>query len=179
MVRIRLQRVGLKRQPSYRIVVTDQRKARNGKEIEIIGHHNPRTRPSTDIIDEARALYWLSVGAQPSDAVRILMERTGTMARFQRLRSGEELDTLVAEAQKAVAEADPVDPRTAYPSPAPGEGKGPRAQERNAVVTDIVEEPAAESTDVVEEPAAESTDVVEEPAAESTDVESSEEAAEK
>lgn len=155
MVRIRFQRVGLKRQPSYRIVVTDQRKARNGKEIEIIGHHNPRTRPSTDVIDEARALYWLSVGAQPSDAVRILMERTGTMARFQRLRNGEEIEALVEEAQKAVEEAGPVDPRTAYPSPASGEGKGPRAQERAAASAEVVEVSAAQPAEAESQEAAE------------------------
>lgn len=68
MLRIRFQRVGLKRQPAYRIVVTDSRKARTGASIEVIGHHNPRTRPSTDIVKLDRALYWLSVGAKPSEA---------------------------------------------------------------------------------------------------------------
>lgn len=123
MVRIRLRRMGLKRQPSYRIVVTDQRKARNGSYLEVIGHHNPRTRPETDIVDEARALYWLSVGAQPSDAVKSIMRRTGTLERYERLRKGEGMDTLVAEAEAASAEADAVDPRTNYPAPGPGEGK--------------------------------------------------------
>lgn len=123
MVRIRLRRMGLKRQPSYRIVVTDQRKARNGSYLEVIGHHNPRTRPETDIVDEARALYWLSVGAQPSDAVKSIMRRTGTLERYERLRKGEDMDTLVAEAEAASAEADPVDPRTNYPAPGPGKGK--------------------------------------------------------
>ena len=92
MVRIRLRRQGLKRQPSYRVVVTDQRKARNGSYLENIGHYNPRTRPATEIIAEDRALYWLSVGAQPSDAVRRLLEHTGTWERFQRLRAGESLE---------------------------------------------------------------------------------------
>ena len=94
MVRIRLRRQGLKRQPSYRVVVTDQRKARNGKYLENIGHYNPRTRPATEIIQEERALYWLSVGAQPSDAVRRLLEHTGTWERFQRLRAGESMGRL-------------------------------------------------------------------------------------
>ena len=149
MVRIRLARVGLKKQPSYRIVVTDKRKARNGKELEIIGYHNARTRPDTDVLDEARALYWLSVGAQPSDAVERIMKRTGTWDRFQRLRSGEDMEALVAEANAALETATPVSPRTSYPAPAPGEGTGPRSQERSAApaeeaAADEAEEETAE-----------------------------------
>lgn len=132
MVRIRLRRMGLKRQPLYRVVVTDQRKARNGNYLEVIGHHNPRTRPSTDILDEARALYWLSVGAQPTEAVQQLMRRTGTWERFERLRKGEDMETLVAEGQAFQETMKEVSPRTSYPSPAPGTGKGPRQAEKIA-----------------------------------------------
>lgn len=121
MVRIRLRRVGLKKQPSYRIVITDQRSARDGRFIEIIGHHNPRTRPSTDEIDEARALHWLNVGAQPTDAIKRLLVRTGTWARYERLRKGEDMDALVAEAAAAKAATEPVSPRTRFPSPAAGQ----------------------------------------------------------
>lgn len=120
MVRIRLRRVGLKKQPSYRIVVADSRNARDGRFIEVIGHHNPRTEPLTDVVDEARALYWLSVGAQPSDAVKHIFQRTGTLARFERMRQGEVVDTLVEEAQTA---AVPVSPKTRHDAPAPGSSK--------------------------------------------------------
>jgi small subunit ribosomal protein S16 len=137
MVRIRLARIGLKRQPHYRIVVMDKRKARNGKELEIIGHHNPRTRPATNVVDEARALYWLSVGAQPSDAVRRILDHTGTLARLERLHKGEGIETLVAEREQELEAAEPVSPRTNYPAPAPGEGKGPRAQERAAAAAEV------------------------------------------
>jgi small subunit ribosomal protein S16 len=123
MVRIRFRRVGAKKQPSYRIVVADQRASRDGGYIEAIGFHNPRTRPSTDIIDEARVLYWLSNGAQPSDAVASLLRRTGTLERYARLKAGEALETLVAEAEAAVAAAGPVSARTRYPSPEAGQGK--------------------------------------------------------
>jgi small subunit ribosomal protein S16 len=122
MVRIRFRRVGLKGQPSYRIVVTDQRNPRDGSFIEIIGNHNPRTIPSTDVINEERALYWLSKGAQPSEAVRTLMRRTGTLGRFERMKKGESVETLVAEAAAAAAAADSVSPKTRYPSPEPGMG---------------------------------------------------------
>lgn len=144
MVRIRLRRMGLKRQPLYRIVVTDSRKARNGHYIEVIGHHNPRTRPITDVLDEERALYWLKVGAQPSDAVRTIMKRTGTMDRFDRLRKGEDVETLVAEAQAALETAEPISPRTAYPAPGPNEGTGPRAAERAAALAEAAATPAEE-----------------------------------
>jgi small subunit ribosomal protein S16 len=122
MVRIRFRRVGLKGQPSYRLVVTDQRSPRDGRFIEIIGFHNPRTRPSTDIVDEARALHWLSNGAQPSEAVVYLFKRTGTTARFERLRKGESLEVLLAEAAAAKAAAAPISPRTSYPAPEAGQG---------------------------------------------------------
>ncbi len=122
MVRIRLRRVGLKKQPSYRIVITDQRNARDGAYIEVIGQYNPRTRPSTEIVDEARVLHWLSVGAQPTEAVRTILKHTGTLDRFARLRQGEAVDVLVAEANAAKAAAGPVSLKTRFPSPAAGEG---------------------------------------------------------
>jgi small subunit ribosomal protein S16 len=122
MVRIRLRRMGLKGQPSYRVVITDQRSPRNGSFIEIIGHYNPRTQPSTDLIDEARALHWLNVGAQPTDAVKSILNRTGTLARYERLKKGESLETLVAEAEAERASATPVSPKTRYPSPEAGKG---------------------------------------------------------
>ena len=121
MVRIRLRRQGLKRQPTYRIVVTDQRKARNGGYLENIGYYNPRTQPATEVIAEDRALYWLSVGAQPSDAVRRLLDHTGTWERFQRLRAGENVDDLVKEAE--ANRPDLPSPKTNYPAPAAGESK--------------------------------------------------------
>lgn len=123
MVRIRLRRVGLKKQPSYRIVVVNQRTARSGEYIENIGHHNPRTEPPTDVLDEERALYWLSVGAQPSDAVSSIMRRTGTLERFERMRNGEALETLLQEAAAAKASTEPVSQKTRRPSPAAGQGR--------------------------------------------------------
>ncbi|MEO0560934.1 MAG: 30S ribosomal protein S16 [Chloroflexota bacterium] len=124
MVKIRFRRVGLKRQPSYRIVVVDSRKARDGAFIEIIGHHNPRTRPETNVVKEERALYWMSVGAQPSDAVRRVFQRTGTMDRFARFRAGEAtIEELAQEAAEALADAEPNPGKTSFPAPAAGESK--------------------------------------------------------
>ena len=97
MLRIRLSRVGAKKQPSYRIVVADIESKRDGRIVERIGFYNPRTDPLEYTVEEDRALYWLSVGAQPSDAVRRLLDKQGTMDRLARLRQGEEMAALVAE----------------------------------------------------------------------------------
>ncbi len=98
MVKIRLRRVGAKKQPSYRVVIADSRSPRDGRFIETVGFYNPRTEPPTVEIKEDRVLYWLSQGAQPSEAVAGLLKRQGTMDRLARLKSGESLDVLLAEA---------------------------------------------------------------------------------
>jgi small subunit ribosomal protein S16 len=77
MVRIRLRRQGAKKQPTYRIVVADQRAPRDGRILENIGFFNPRTDPETVNIDVERARYWLGVGAKPSEAVGRLLRKAG------------------------------------------------------------------------------------------------------
>lgn len=101
MVKIRLRRTGAKKKPSYRVVIADSQAARDGRFIETIGHYNPRTAPTTVHILEDRALYWLSVGAQPTDTVRNLLKNLGTLERFARLKAGEDLEKLLAEAKAA------------------------------------------------------------------------------
>ncbi len=89
--------MGKKKQPTYRVVVTDSRSPRDGRFIETIGFYNPRTEPPTVQIEEDRALYWLSQGAQPSDAVARLLRNKVTFDRFARLKEGEDLESLLAE----------------------------------------------------------------------------------
>ncbi|NDJ77257.1 MAG: 30S ribosomal protein S16 [Chloroflexi bacterium] len=112
MVRIRLRRVGRKKQPSYRIVVADSRSPRDGRYIEIIGFYNPRTEPATMTLKEDRALHWLENGAQPSETVQYILDTMGTQARFERLMKGEELEKLLAEAEAEAAAREPVSPKT-------------------------------------------------------------------
>lgn len=81
MVRIRLRRIGRKKAPVYRIVVANSTSPRDGKFIEIIGQYNPRLADMGLKVDAERALYWLSVGAQPSDTTRSLLRRAGVMKR--------------------------------------------------------------------------------------------------
>lgn len=97
MLKIRLARTGKKRQASYRVIVADKDARRDGRVVERIGFYNPIADPAEYRIKEERALYWLSVGAQATDAVRILLEKQGTYARLSRLHAGESLETLVAE----------------------------------------------------------------------------------
>ena len=107
MVKIRLRRTGAKKKPTYRLVVADSRSPRDGRFIEIIGHYNPRTEPTTLEVHEDRALHWLSVGAQPTDIVQKLLKNRGTLDRFARLKEGVALEELVAEAEaNSVEEAE-------------------------------------------------------------------------
>jgi len=79
-VRLRLTRVGGKKDPIWRVVVADQRSPRDGRVIETIGHYNPQTEPSTIVLDEDRARSWLARGAQPSNTVRRLLRLRGISA---------------------------------------------------------------------------------------------------
>jgi len=112
MVRIRLRRVGLKHQPSYRIVAADREAPRDGRFLEILGSYNPRTDPSTVNIDEGRLFDWMSKGAQPSESVVQILKSVGAMARYDRFKAGEPAETLAAEA-KAVYEKLQVNQKTA------------------------------------------------------------------
>jgi small subunit ribosomal protein S16 len=79
MLRIRLRRVGAKKQPSYRLVVADSRSPRDGAFVEVIGHFNPMTDPETVVINEERAAHWLSQGAQPSETTARLLKKAGIL----------------------------------------------------------------------------------------------------
>ena len=73
-VRVRLTRVGSKKNPIWRIVVADQRSPRDGRVIEMIGHYNPQTEPSEIVLDQERLQHWLARGAQPTNTVKKLMK---------------------------------------------------------------------------------------------------------
>lgn len=79
MLKLRLRRMGAKRQPSYRIVVAESSSPRDGRFVETIGIYNPKTEPMTLRVDNERAKYWLDRGAQPTDTVRSLLVRTGVV----------------------------------------------------------------------------------------------------
>jgi small subunit ribosomal protein S16 len=81
MVKIRLRRMGAKKQPTYRFVVADSRSPRDGRFIEILGHYDPRTEPKTLEVNVDKAKEWLAKGAQPTETVRRLFAEKGIMER--------------------------------------------------------------------------------------------------
>jgi small subunit ribosomal protein S16 len=81
-VRIRLARHGRKKNPFYRLVVADSRSPRDGGFIEMLGTYNPMVNPAEIVVNEERALYWLGVGALPSDTAKILLKKSGVWDKF-------------------------------------------------------------------------------------------------
>lgn len=111
MVRIRLRRVGMKGQPSYRIVAAEKEKPRDGRFLEILGFYNPRTEPSTIEVKEDRIYHWMKNGAQPSDSVVQIFTTSGVLDRYERFKAGEEIEVLMAESEKMMTERN-INPKT-------------------------------------------------------------------
>ena len=111
MLRIRLRRTGKKKQPHYRVVVADQRAPRDGDFVEVLGHYNPRTQPSTIELKEERVKHWLSVGAQPSETVHRVLHKAGLIEveppkrATKPSRAEREAEAAAAAAAKAELEA--------------------------------------------------------------------------
>jgi len=105
-LRIRLSRVGAKKQPSYRIVVADSSAPRDGRFIAILGHYNPLTDPYTLKVDEERTVSWLKKGAQPSETARGLLNKAGIVSAFEAVRKDQaQKPRFTAEEAKARREA--------------------------------------------------------------------------
>lgn len=83
MVKLRLMRMGKKKQPTYRVVATESSMPRDGRFIEIVGHYDPRQEPSKIVIDNDKAVAWLRKGTQPTDTVRKLLEISGAWDEFK------------------------------------------------------------------------------------------------
>ncbi|MBI9070429.1 MAG: 30S ribosomal protein S16 [Melioribacteraceae bacterium] len=107
-VKLRLRRMGKKRQPIYKVVAADTRSPRDGKFIEEIGLYNPKTEPATINLKEDRASYWLGVGAQPTDTVKNLLSKAGILLRRELESQGLSEDQVNAKVDewKKVKEAN-------------------------------------------------------------------------
>ena len=81
-VKIRLSRFGSKKQPTYRVVVAEERSKRDGRIVEKIGYYDPRHEPSTVVLNEERTKYWLSVGARPTDAMGPILKQAGISDKY-------------------------------------------------------------------------------------------------
>jgi small subunit ribosomal protein S16 len=156
-VKIRLMRVGKKKQPSYRVVVTDSRSPRDGRFIEVIGQYAPRAEPSVVTIDSDRALHWLKVGAQPTEQAGKLLEIAGVWAAY---KADVGKDAVVKPKVKVKAKTE----KPAPPAPEPPAAEAPVAE------APVAEAPVAEAPVAVAEPeaAVEETPAAEEPAAEAS-----------
>jgi small subunit ribosomal protein S16 len=93
------------------VVVANSESPRDGRFLENVGHYNPRTEPSTIVLKDDRIIYWLGVGAKPTESVDSLFRQTGLWARYERFKAGEDLETLVEEGNK-IYQSRVTDPRT-------------------------------------------------------------------
>lgn len=144
MVKIRLMRVGKRKQPSFRVVVADSRSPRDGRIIEAIGHYGPRQDPSEIVIDSDRAVFWLERGAQPSNTVRKLLEISGAWSSF----TGEAPPPSAAQPPaKGKTKATPAASVKATPAASVSEGNDEDAAELPEAVDQQAAAPDAEPQD--------------------------------
>jgi small subunit ribosomal protein S16 len=141
-VKIRLMRVGKKKQPTYRVVVADGRSPRDGRFIEIIGQYAPRQDPSVVQIDAESALSWLRKGAQPTEQVQKLLTTTGVWAQYEAER-GKPAKTKLARRGFNTGKVAPPTKQPAAPAAAPAEA--PQAEALEAETTDAVADADAQT----------------------------------
>jgi small subunit ribosomal protein S16 len=158
-VKIRLMRMGKRKQPSYRVVVADSRSPRDGRNIETIGHYGPRQDPSLVDIDGEKALAWLRKGAQPTEQVQKLLTVTGVWAQFESEKGGP-VDTKLARRRlgdpKAAAKKQKKQEQAAEAAPEPAAAKDDA--EKSAETEGSAEEEAAAPEASADESAEESGD---------------------
>lgn len=141
-VKIRLQRIGKKRTPHYRIVVADSRTHRNGRVIEEIGRYVPTNDPSIIEIRSERAQYWLSVGAQPTEQAKVLLTLSGDIAN----EKGEKKNTIKPQPEKVPFSPDSKKKSVLLPKvEKKAEPEAPAAKETPAPAAEATEAPAAEA----------------------------------
>ena len=141
-VKIRLTRLGKKKQPTYRVVVMDSRKPRDGKYIEQLGIYDPKQEPSVVKIDNERALYWLGTGAQPTERAQKLLEISGAWTQF-RVAKGD-IHTIAGDEPESEAVAVPVETAEVEVADVEEIADAPEAEEAGA--TSDVEESTDDAT---------------------------------
>jgi small subunit ribosomal protein S16 len=139
--KIKLTRMGAKKQPTYRVVIQEERSKRDGRFIENIGFYNPRTEPPTIVLNQERVNYWLGVGAQPTESVGQLLKMAGITDRYYRMK-----------ARRGSGEAVPPVPET------PGEQPLPAATETAQARTPQGEQTAGTTPDGMVRPTQVSSD---------------------
>ena len=174
-VRIKLKRLGKIHTPMYRIVIADQRAARNSRSIEEVGVYQPKENPSVIEVNSARVQYWLGVGAQPTDPVKAILKLTGDWQKFtgegdttNKVQVAPPKPNRKAIYEAAVKDAFKVKEEEAKNPPKKVEPKveEPKVEEVKAEEAPVAEAAPVEEAPVAAETAAEETPVVEEDVAE-------------
>jgi len=147
-VKLRLRRMGKKRQPIYKVVAADVRSPRDGKFIEAIGLYNPKTDPAEINIQEERALYWLGVGAIPTETVRNILKRSGILLKRELLKDGLDEEKINARMEEFFAAHNKKLEKTLEKKPAVKEEKTEEISESAPEAQETVsEESKAEETE--------------------------------
>jgi len=174
-VKLRLMRMGKKKQPTYRVVAADSRKARNGRIIEAVGFYDPRRDPSVIEIDNEKAVGWLRNGAQPTERVEKLLKISGAWDEFKGQPATPKVEEAPAEeapAEEAVVEEAPVEEAVAEEAPAGGGRRRGGSVEEAVAEEAVAEEAPAEEAETEEAPVEEA--VAEEAVAEEAPAEEAE-----
>ena len=148
MVRIRLRRVGKKKQPSFRLVAADKESPRDGRFLEILGFYNPRTEPATIKLKEDRIYDWMSKGAQMSDGAEAVLRAAGYLERYERFKAGEDVEKLMEEAAAAEA-ARNISSKTRR-EPPKGKPKAKPVEAKEEAPAEVAAEAEEEAPAVVE-----------------------------
>lgn len=143
---IRLTRMGKKKQPFYRLVAIDKRRARDGKFLEVLGHYNPIKQPAPITLHEDKITKWLDEGAEPSDTVASLLTQVGFLEKYEKAKKGEdvsgiEIKTTITERRKRTRKVKKAALAAAEAAKAEEEAKAKAAEEATAAKA---EEAAAE-----------------------------------
>ena len=134
--KIKLTRMGAKKQPTYRVVIQEERSKRDGRFIENIGFYNPRTDPPTIVLNQERMSYWLGVGAQPTESVGQLLKTAGITDRYYRASSGKSSGAKQAPAEERAGEqAEPLENQTGKPRGEQTAGVTPEGTKRPVQVS--------------------------------------------
>jgi small subunit ribosomal protein S16 len=143
--KIRLTRLGKKKQPTYRVVVMDSRKPRDGKYIEQLGIYDPRQEPSLIKIDNERALHWLHTGAQPTERAQKLLEISGAWTQFKVAKG--EIYTVGSDAEDEPVKAVVVEEVIEEPTEAVVEAVAEDGEDAAEETEEVAEEAADDSSD--------------------------------
>ncbi len=133
--KIKLTRMGAKKQPTYRVVIQEERSKRDGRFIENIGYYNPRTEPPTIALNQERVNYWLGVGAQPTESVGQLLKTAGITDRYYRVK-----------AHKSQTAGEPLETPAWRPAPE-GNAAAPQGEQTTGTTPEGTTRPAKVSSD--------------------------------